>query len=180
MNSRVPFNVSNSSSLNNMSVSHVNPMTKKGKETTPFTTGPADLAKMALNSNEGHYVSVENCINKYNGYRNNARWLCSALGRAPNICSCQVADGNTFKGKTKSCCFKLMVNGFFQPHEVVGMTGGQLSETPLGQALKAYALSKLSMDSKDVIFALNAKIATMTRAVKYKRAPEAQPENQTE
>ncbi|VDI34870.1 Hypothetical predicted protein [Mytilus galloprovincialis] len=88
------------------------------------------------------------------------------------------ATQGSFKGKTKSCCFKLMVNGFFQPHEVVSMTGGQLSETSLGQALKAYALSKLSVDSKDVIFYLKAKIETITRTVRTKRAPEPQPEDQ--
>ncbi|CAG2215735.1 unnamed protein product [Mytilus edulis] len=38
--------------------------------------------------------------------------------------------------------------------------------------------SKLSMDSKDVIYALNSKIATMTRAVRTKRSPEAQLEDQ--
>ncbi|XP_052080365.1 uncharacterized protein LOC127718400 [Mytilus californianus] len=146
--------------------------------------GPADLAKMALNSNEGHYVPRRGIrINKCD-YIMDTETI--PEGYVPLSEGHQIyvlvrwltATQSSFTGKTKSFYFKLMVNGFFQPHEVVGMTGGQLSETPLGQASKAYALSKLSMDSKDVIFALNAKIATMTRAVRTKRAPEARPEDQ--
>uniref|UniRef100_A0A8W8NY23 Uncharacterized protein n=1 Tax=Magallana gigas TaxID=29159 RepID=A0A8W8NY23_MAGGI len=41
------------------------------------------------------------------------------------------------KGKTKSCAFKLMINGFFEPHEMVGKTGCKMADTPLGKALKA-------------------------------------------
>lgn len=43
-----------------------------------------------------------------------------------------------FKGKTKSCAFKLMINGFFEPHEMVGKTGCKVADTPLGKALKGF------------------------------------------
>lgn len=43
-----------------------------------------------------------------------------------------------FKDKTKSCAFKLMINGFFEPHEMVGKTGCKVADTPLGKALKGF------------------------------------------
>eukprot|EP00105_Crassostrea_gigas_P034822 XP_019918970.1 PREDICTED: uncharacterized protein LOC109617413 [Crassostrea gigas] len=67
------------------------------------------------------------------------------------------------KGKTKSCAFKLMINGFFEPHEMVGKTGCKMADTPLGKALKAYALKTFMMNGKA---AINAKIGTMVRAFK--------------
>lgn len=42
------------------------------------------------------------------------------------------------KGKTKSCAFKLMINGFFEPHEMVGKTGCKVADTPLGKARKGF------------------------------------------
>lgn len=71
-----------------------------------------------------------------------------------------------FKGKTKSCAFKLMINGFFEPHEMVGKTGCKVADTPLGKALKAYALKTFMMDGKAAIASINAKIGTMVRAFK--------------
>lgn len=41
-----------------------------------------------------------------------------------------------FKGKTKSCAFKLMIDCFFEPHEMVGKTGCKVADSPLGKALK--------------------------------------------
>ncbi|XP_062593833.1 uncharacterized protein LOC134255327 [Saccostrea cucullata] len=73
----------------------------------------------------------------------------------------------TFKGKTKSCALKLMINGFFQPQDVVGKTGCELADTLVGKALKAYALKTFGLNSRAVITALNEKIGTMVRA--YKR-----------
>jgi hypothetical protein len=42
----------------------------------------------------------------------------------------------SFRGKTMSCALKLMISGFFEPKDVTGKTGVQLTDTPLGKAIK--------------------------------------------
>ena len=41
-----------------------------------------------------------------------------------------------YKGKTKTCAVKLMLNGFYQPKDVQEVTGRELSETYIGSTLK--------------------------------------------
>ena len=46
----------------------------------------------------------------------------------------------SFRGKTKSCALKLMISGLFESKDVTGKTGVQLTDTPLGKAIKGMFL----------------------------------------
>ncbi|XP_061192255.1 uncharacterized protein LOC133200479 [Saccostrea echinata] len=74
-----------------------------------------------------------------------------------------------FRGKTKPHCLKLVMNGFYEPKELQKKTAMILLQTPLGQALKAFAITALGMDNTDIVKAINTKIGTMCRAVKENR-----------
>lgn len=74
-----------------------------------------------------------------------------------------------FRGKTKPHCLKLIMNGFYEPHEIQKKTAMILLQTPLGQALKAFAVTTLGMDSTDIVKAINTKIGTMCRSIKENR-----------
>jgi hypothetical protein len=53
----------------------------------------------------------------------------------------------SFRGKTKSCALKLMISGFFEPKDVTGKTGVQLSDT-LGKAIKGMFLLPIELQLK--------------------------------
>ena len=54
----------------------------------------------------------------------------------------------SFRGKTKSCALKLMISGFFEPKDVTGKTGVQLTDTPLGKAVKGMFLLPTTFNFK--------------------------------
>lgn len=61
------------------------------------------------------------------------------------------------------------MNGYYEPHVIQKKTAMILLQTPLGQALKAFAVTTLGMDSTDIVKAINTKIGTMCRSIKENR-----------
>lgn len=61
------------------------------------------------------------------------------------------------------------MKGFYEPNELQKKTAMILLQTPLGQALKAFAVTTLGMDSTDIVKAINNKIGTTCRAIKENR-----------
>ncbi|KAK3107157.1 hypothetical protein FSP39_008327 [Pinctada imbricata] len=49
-----------------------------------------------------------------------------------------------FRGKTKSHCFKLMMNGFYEPEDFLQKTAMLILQTPLGQALKGMIVLQIN------------------------------------
>ncbi|XP_061190374.1 uncharacterized protein LOC133198271 [Saccostrea echinata] len=126
-----------------------------------FSSEDHYMPKRGIKINKCHYKILENDTPVPTGYTELVEGQ-PLLVPVPWLHDIQ----GTFKGKTKSCAFKLMLNGFFQPQDVVGKTGCALADSVVGKALKAYALKTFGLNSRAVITALNEKIGTMVRAHK--------------